>query len=277
MDMVQTTSNTATQPQSPRKADGINRRQDQPPAALAKSRHAEDGRFYAAIQYEPASSAEEAAQWARRSNLADMVDYAKLPTWAANECNRRVLENLTEFPALRGELEFLGSNLAKSRLNRRYAQSAQIRRLTAENPEWSPAQIDRESRAKSLKVFRRDWGRASHYAGMAFRLPISGISVKYRGEAGPLAAASLRRIVDHELGHLLDWMFEIRHVPIIRRLAIEWPSDATTRDLGKYANKSESEFVAMAWESFRNDALPGALARTVGLEIVEQYGRRFAA
>jgi len=275
--MNRTTSTTMTQPQSARKTDGINRHPGKTPAALAKSQHAKDRRFYAAIRHEPASSAEEAAQWARRSNLADMVDYAKLPTWAANECNRRVLENLTEFPALRGELEFLGSNLAKSRLNRGYAQSAQIRRLTAENPEWSPAQIDRESRAKSLKVFRRDWGHASHYAGMAFRLPISGISVKYRGEAGPSATASLRRIVDHELGHLLDWMFAIRHVPIIRRLAIEWPSDATTRDLGKYANKSESEFVAMAWESFRNDAMPGALARTVGLEIVEQYDRRFVA
>jgi len=265
------------QPRASRQANSASRGRGKKPPALARSQHAEDCRFYEAIRYEPAATAEEAALWARRSNLADAADYANLPTWAANECNRRVLEALTEFPALRGKLEFLGSNLAWARMNRAHAQSAKARSLAAQDPQRPAAQTEREAREESLKVFRRDWGHACHYAGLAFRWPLSGISVKYRGTVGPSTVACLRRTVDHELGHLLDRMFAIHRVPIIRRLAFEWPYEDVARELGEYAKKSESEFVAVAWASFRNDAQPGSLARTVGLEVVEQYDRRFVA
>ena len=277
MDMAQTTSNTATQPQSPRKANDINRHRGKKSPALAKSQHAEDCRFYEAIRYEHSSSAEGAALWAHQNNLADAVDYTKLPTWAANECNRRVLENLTEFPALRGELEFLGSSLAWARMNRAHVQSDEARSLAAQDPRRPAVQIEREAREKALKVFRREWGHVCHCLGFAFQWPVSGISVKYRGSAGPSKEMCLRRTVDHELGHLLDRMLAIHTVPIIRRLAIEWPYEEVTRELGEYAKKDKLEFVAVAWASFRNDPQPGLLAQTVGDKVVEQYNRRFVA
>jgi len=260
-----------------RQAESSNTSAETKITAMATSQHAERRRFYAAIRYQPAVSAEDAAVWACRNNLAGVVDYANLPTWAANECNRKVLEALSEFPALREQLEFLGSNLASARMERARAATGIASWLAEREPRQSAVQIEREARRRSLGTFRRAWGYASHYVGLAFRSPVSGISVKYRGGGGSAAVASLRRTVDHELGHLLDGMLAIQCVPIIRRLAIEWPPAATARELGRYANKNESEFVAVAWESFRNDAEPGTLARTVGLEVVEQYKRRFVA
>ncbi|MBR0075474.1 MAG: hypothetical protein IJP96_06950 [Synergistaceae bacterium] len=96
----------------------------------------------------------------------------------------------------------------------------------------------------------------------------------------PESCNTLKSIVDHELGHVLDRTvdkaisFDSRVMKLYsKHVKAKKESDKMENVLSKYAEKTVGEFVAEAWTEYRNNPTPRPLATEVG-KIIESYFKK---
>lgn len=85
----------------------------------------------------------------------------------------------------------------------------------------------------------------------------------------PLGCDTIKSVVDHELGHELDKLLNLRHDPIIKNIyTTSMMGGKMEQELSGYAKKSIAEFIAEAWAEFQNNTNTRAVAKAIGERIL---------
>lgn len=225
-----------------------------------------------------------AAAYAMRENLADVADYAGIHVSVANQWNRSLFEHLTEFPELRKNQKFTGTIQGQFKRWVTVERDRYAQRLVGLG--YSPTDAARIA-AKRVKNRKAPSGR---YAQSTTHADVSGIAVNANWGKDPLkferalqndvatqwhpvGCDSVRSVVDHELGHQLDALLNLRSDWEIEALYRQTISNMGT-EVSRYAAKNVAEFIAEAWSESKNSPAPRPVAVRVAKIIRERYRAR---
>lgn len=237
-----------------------------------------------AAEFIPAKTLKEAEEWARTNSLADRVSYKGSSLDVANEWNKSVHDHVTRFPSLRPNLKFIGTTQERQRT---FVQ-LYVEDLRKRFPQYSEEQL--------VKLARKAAGKtpARVYAYSISDPFTSGISVnskwakdikpfnkslKANVDSGyhPVGCDTVRSVVDHEMGHQLDSLLDLRQseefLNIIRGHLAEGKSIVS--DLSEYALENPAETIAEAWAEYLNNEKPRDLAQKIGDLIESKYKAEF--
>lgn len=196
-------------------------------------------------QYVPQKTAEAAAEFGRRHNYADAIDFGKLDVSVANQHMQAVSEHLAEFPALRSRLGSMGSTQAyykawHDRSVKAWVERTKLWRDTGKSSYWagkSDADIQKYAETSSVvrkpKAPGRAWALAHGGTGidsaitfnekyLAKGKAIAGMDATLKRNVEmrwhPPGCDTIKSIADHELGHQMDNLLGLRNSPKVAQL-----------------------------------------------------------
>lgn len=234
------------------------------------------------------------------------ADYKGVSIEAANEWNKGLFENFKKFPELKERFGFVGEcharNIAmKNKFyeikTKEYLEKFRIKESKLSDivlkpyvkrivsDEWKIFSkyiaISKETIAQSYSPIS---GWQKEFAGITTNKDIvknysNYLKIAERNVANkyhPVGTASLKADLDHEIGHQLDSMLDIRKDTVIFNLWKNLTPNQVTNGLSEYAwNNSNpqpiGEFIAEAWSEYCNNSTPRFIAKTVGDRILEIY------
>ena len=208
-----------------------------------------------------------------------MAKFGKLDVAIANEMNQSMLENIERMPALKGRMSFIGSAQENGRLwntaNFNYVLS-QAKKFYPDMSEFDQIRIA-QRQAKKTKTsgntyaFARDKNKGK---AAEFFKDVDGIAYneawgkkasvgKFRAALArdvqsqwhPVGTENLRSVMDHEIGHQIDFMLGLSDNPQIQKLFNE-NRENMSEVLSAYGNKNIAEFIAESWAEYINNPTP---------------------
>lgn len=245
-------------------------------------------------------SVAEAEEYAKRE-FGLRCSYKGVDLETANEWNRGLHEAFLQFPKLKDNFGFIGEAHERNTQLRPVAHDYYLNYLMKANPTFTKEQLepyaDKQVRKlmRSLSVekgtfaqswsptepfveFRgitvnRDWGRDSTTFIEALK---EDVKVKFH----PVGCDTIRSVLDHEIGHQLDDLLDIRHIPKIQKMIDGKSALEITEELSRYSWDNQNtdiyaEAIAEAWAEYCNNPNPRAIAKTIGEIIIQEYKRKF--
>lgn len=271
-------------------------------------------------KWKPAKSANEASKRAVAEGYLDAADFKGISTPSVNEIMDSVSAHMTEFPALRqGHKMFVGSNGGIKQHVAQLQADRYVAELKRHKPDITPEELEASvksaeryfSRTKiPTKAWATAWNtahmRSSEWRGVAVNASITkdqdalkkmlqrSVQMRYH----PPGCDTIKSIMDHELGHQMDYLLGLRNDPKIAELrtkaygatnpasgqpapvhnGVPVHRDATenmTGAVSKYAHTNVAEFIAEAWAEYRNSPEPRYIAQQVGDHIKKLYAEKF--
>jgi SPP1 gp7 family putative phage head morphogenesis protein len=251
-----------------------------------------------AKKFVPAKTIKEAEKFAIDNDLARVAKFGKLDVAIANEMNQSMLENIERMPALKGRMSFIGSAQENGRLwnegNFQYTLF-QVRSMYPNKSEEQKYAIAKKY-AKKTKTsgktyaFARDKNRGIN---ADFFKDVDGIAYneawgkkasvdKFKASLAkdveskwhPEGTATLRSVMDHEIGHQIDYMLKLSKNPELQKLFSE-NRENMGEVLSRYGNKNIAEFIAESWAEYINNPTPRPLAKQVGDLMNAEYAKQF--
>ena len=251
-----------------------------------------------AKKFVPAKTVKEAEKFAIDNDLARVAKFGKLDVAIANEMNQSMLENIERMPALKGRMSFIGSAQENGRLwnegNFQYTLF-QVRSMYPNKSEEQKYAIAKKY-AKKTKTsgktyaFARDKNRGIN---ADFFKDVDGIAYneawgkkasvdKFKASLAkdveskwhPEGTATLRSVMDHEIGHQIDYMLGLSKNPDLQKLFRE-NRENMGEVLSRYGNKNIAEFIAESWGEYINNPTPRPLAKQVGDLMNAEYAKQF--
>jgi hypothetical protein len=89
----------------------------------------------------------------------------------------------------------------------------------------------------------------------------------------PKMRVSPRTVIDHEMGHLLDDIYNLSSDENLVSFEKRLSSEEIMAGLSEYATRNIREFVAEAWAEYRNSDAPRDIAKTVGTMMLSKRGK----
>ena len=235
------------------------------------------------------------------------ADFGKVSADVANDAAESLTSHLQRFPELAARQKFIGS--AQSRM--RLGHEAQVERHLKHNAEWLsrvyPGLSHDELKAKIGKHIKKhpvggylaascDGNEKNESWG-----PLDGVFVNEKyGSAEKARAAmehcvktkfhpegcdSVKAIMDHEYGHQVDGLLNLRQHPEIQAIWRDALANrqTVTDELSEYAwrdnrgrvHSGPHEYIAEAWSEYNNNPNPRPRAVAIGKLIERIYGEKF--
>ena len=236
-----------------------------------------------ALAFEEHTSAKAAAQWAMENDLVSFADYGKLAVPVVNDVNKSLFEHIRDFPLLRKNQDFIGS--AQKQYQRYY--DLEVERLAGVLRKHYPDASESALRAQAMRLVKKPKVDGRSYAHSWTQKNVVGIAVneKYGANAKtivamlrsdvestwhPVGTASVKAVVDHELGHQLDHLLSLGKD---REVISLWEANQAGMEqaLSGYAKTNINEFIAEAWAEYRNNPAPRGIAKSIGRIVTERY------
>lgn len=262
--------------------------------------------------YTPHKTVAEATAFAVQHGYADKVDFGRLDIRVVNDHLTAVSEHLAEFPQLRKTQEFMGSTQA---FYKQYHE-AKVKRQVESFRRHYPDKTDDQLLAmagmyvKKPKAPGKAWalahsgGAGSGYNAITFNekylargAPVAKMDESLRRNVEskwhPIGGDSIKSIADHEIGHQLDNLLNLKAHPDVARLRREaygakpgqteyggipvGPDSKSnmTNNVSAYANTNAAEFIAEAWSEYRNNPTPRPIAQQLGDLIRSEYAKKY--
>lgn len=243
----------------------------------------------------------EAQDWARENDLANVVNYEGLDVEIANAMNQSIYEATTEFPELRKNMEFVGSLQDLFDIQHEILVKAKMNAFKKLQPDLSDDYVRKFIKENYLKeIVPEDAFAASNtrigLRGITFNKNLSikeinkllreGVTDKFR----PIGCDTIKSVIDHEVGHMLDNLLTITNDPKIKNTLKEYIyEDALnpivkykklTDDLSRYSWNNDNpdklrEAIAEGYSEYKNNPKVRKLAKIIGDRIKEKYGTQF--
>lgn len=249
-------------------------------------------------KFASAKTIKEAEKYAIDNGLARVAKFGKLDIEVANEMNKSMLENIERMPALKGRMSFIGSAQENGRLWNKGTFEYTLFQIRAMHPNKSPA--EKYAMAKKYAKKTKTSGRTYAFArdknrGIAadFFKDVDGIAYNEKwgkrsavdqfkeglkndvaSKWHPEGTANLRSVMDHEIGHQIDYMLKLSKNSEIRKLYLS--NKPTMKEvLSSYGAKNIAEFIAESWAEYINNPTPRPLAKQMGDLINAEYAKQF--
>lgn len=244
-----------------------------------------------ASQARMAINNEELASVCKKLNIADEIYLGKVDLWLAKHALSAVYRSLKLYPKLRSELFYFGTlngfinkkgnlidrvsngnailsnlmNTATANVATSCRQAFEVNGLAMafftgnSNSFFSGIIINGKSLNQQTVIKNLEYGELSGYS--------------------PQGCKSIKSAVDHEIGHLLDFMLGISDSSEYRKFIKEYDIDNLSKNLSKYSVLNNSmnhrEIVAEAFSEYRNNLTPRMVASFIGELINRKYKERF--
>jgi SPP1 gp7 family putative phage head morphogenesis protein len=232
----------------------------------------------------PAKTVKEAEQYLVDNDIVDFADFGKITDIALiNDWNKALFDTVKEFPELRINQQFTGSQLAN--IEKLYNFECEKMRLSCISKGYTEEE--------SIAAVKRNVKKLKPN-GFAFSNPRDGAKGIAFNEVFEVDAARLMQqiaeteywaqgsgtmkyVVDHELGHQLDNLLFLSEEKEIKSLYLKLKRSGTLKqELSGYASEQKiQDFIAECWAEYRNNPTPRNTAKTVGELIVKRYRDRF--
>ena len=225
------------------------------------------------------------------NNLADFADYTGIKPEVANAWNKSLFDHLQEFSELRANQKFVGTCQAQN------SRAVEIitAKLRAANPHL-PSNFDFSKTAKKLSGVHPITDR---YAHSWPQQDVFGIAVnkKYGADVDlfnkrlkydlsqqfhPTGCDTIRSVVDHEMGHQLDTLLDLRVDSEVVKMYTQCKITGMKSEVSGYADKYSGskgigEFIAECWGEVCNNTTPRPYARAIGDIIRARYKSKFGS
>lgn len=251
-----------------------------------------------AKKFVPAKTVKEAEKFAIDNDLARVVKFGKLDVAIANEMNQSMLENIERMPALKGRMSFIGSAQENGRLWNEGNFQFTLFQVRSKYPEKSAE--EKYAIAKKYAKKTKTSGKTYAFArdkntgwDSDFFEDVDGIAYneawgkkasvdKFKASLArdvenkwhPVGTDSLRSVMDHEIGHQIDYMLKLSKNPELQKLFRE-NRENMGEVLSRYGNKNIAEFIAESWAEYINNPTPRPLAKQVGDLMNAEYAKQF--
>lgn len=230
-----------------------------------------------------------AAKWAVDNNLADFADYGTVKPEVANEWNRGLFDSLNEFPALRKNQAFVGSAQAQ------FARYAEVRRAEyieslvsrgfdrdiAENWAAVKVKMPKVTGGRIAQSWKQPQAQGVSINGEWGKDPVKLKAKMAEFEASgwfPPGCGTIRAALDHEIGHQLDDLLELRLDNEVVFAYKEARKKGMAAEVSRYAEHNGSpinEFIAECWSESCNNPTPRDAARAIAAIVRARYRSRF--
>ena len=229
------------------------------------------------VEFKAAKTVKQAEKWARDNDLADNISYKGLHVDTANEINKSVNEHLNKYPHLREHLKFIGSAQEQEKFVANVIRETYIKTVMSDKPHLTREQA--EAWAKRQVKVRKVPGTAYAQAYQGNDIRGIGVNNKWGSDPGmfvqhtqldiktnwhPPGTGSIKGIVDHEMGHIIDFAHNIKGNDPIFNLYSKLGDSGIKEGLSRYGAVNFSEFIAEAWAEYVNNPKPRAIASQVG-------------
>jgi len=227
------------------------------------------------------------------------VDFSGLDVKAANELIDGISRTREIFPDL-PVFDFVGN--CQSHNNFDYA--VQVTRKFQNNADYwrqkykgkSDEQIIEIMKNLNLPDIKKEKVSKNTYAFAIWRENSKGISLNKslfspkkisetidsiikdeKGKWNPIGCNTIKSIVDHEMGHQIDYLIKARQDTKIIEMFNKYQAKGNMKNvLSDYANTDVKEFIAEAWAEYQNNSKPREIARAVSERMIEIYKRSFS-
>lgn len=195
----------------------------------------------------------EANALAVRLGIADRADFTGIDISHANMLIQRLVDIRQQFPQL-PQLEYIGRNIGKSSKVIAWCQM---------RPEKGKGYVPKKMILNQV------------YASA--KKPPEKFNEYMTSKWWPVGCNSFKSVIDHEIGHYLDYSFSksgLRADKQIARLFSLYggkKEKIMRNNVSEYASKKTTEFIAECWAEYCNNPNPRAAAKAVGERIIELY------
>lgn len=228
--------------------------------------------------------------------------YRGVDIHTANEWNRGLLDTFKKFPELKNNFAFVGECHERNKRLKPVVREYYLEKYKKMNPDL-PAEVLEPYVEKQVKNFirsmrvsertfaqsyspdsepysmfkgitvNRDWGGDSEEF-------ISALKGNVKSKYHPDGCDTIRSVLDHEVGHQIDVLLDIRNEKVVQDLFEGSTQQELTNRLSRYSwdnNNPDrySEMIAEAWSEYCNNPEPRKIAETIGQLIEEKYKRKF--
>jgi len=243
--------------------------------------------------FKPAKTTAEAEKWLKDSGYAKQVNFGKMDMSVANAINESLFYHVEKFPELKSQFGFIGSSQA--RFQKIYESDLQ-RHIDLAKQRYPEA--DHEAFAKRWTKKQRtsgEWATAysgnkvsrAYYGDYAYGISFNETKSSTKGikefdralmrsleaKFHPVGCGTYKSVMDHELGHAIDYMLDLRKDAEVVALWRSWGGDKES--LSAYARQNIAEFIAEAWAEYINNPSPRPVAKRIGEIIHDRYKARF--
>lgn len=245
--------------------------------------------------FRPAKTVAEAAKWLKASGYAKQVDFGKMDITVVNAINESLAYHMERFPQLKQQFGFIGSS--QVRFQKVYeADLERHRQLARERYPDSDADAFAKRWTKKQRT-SGEWATAysgstiskAYYGDYAYGITFNetkssakdlkqfdaGLKRSLETQFHPVGCDTYKSVMDHELGHAIDYLLDLRKDPEVVALWRSWGGDKAT--LSGYARQNIAEFIAEAWAEYVNNPSPRPIAQQIGDIINARYKARFNA
>ena len=251
-----------------------------------------------AKKFVPAKTVKEAEKFAIDNDLARVAKFGKLDVETVNQMNQSMLENIERMPALKGRMGFIGSAQEANRLRNTANFNYILSQIQKQRPNASKLEQQRIAAryAKNKKTSGNTYafarkkikGNAAEFFkdtdGIAYNEAWgkkasvdkfkAALARDVESKWHPEGTANLRSVMDHEIGHQIDYMLELSKNPEFLKLYKE--NKANIKEvLSAYGGKNIAEFIAESWAEYINNPTPRPLAKQVGDLMNAEYAKQF--
>ena len=246
----------------------------------------------------PAVDVTKAEEYARNVLGIKNVSYKGVDIVTANEWNRGLAETFSKFLELKKRINFVGSCQGKNELIENICRKLYTDAYIKANPNVPIKNLE-SSIEKRVEEVMKDFCISptlfanSFFSNNQYLIPANGITVNaefgkdskkfieilekvVEMKINPIGCGTIRGLLDHEIGHQLDYMLDIRNIPEIQELFDSRTEEELTNDLSIYSwkNKNQNryaEMIAEAWSEYCNNPYPREIAKVVGETIEKLY------
>lgn len=252
-------------------------------------------------EFVPAKTIKEADSYAMNTLGIPKASYKGCDLDTANAWNEGLKDSFERFPELKKNFGFVGGAHNRNTGMRSVIYQFLHDNIIKNNPNFTLEQLLPHIKRATNRELRKYAISANTYA-QAWQP--SGIYADYRGvvvnerfgknsddfikrlqrditnRLHPVGCETIRSVLDHEIGHMLDNLLEISKLPEAVAKIDSLTNEEITNNLSRYAwnNKNKNphrEFIAEAWSEYCNNPTPRPLAKFIGELIEREYNRRF--
>lgn len=230
----------------------------------------------------------ELARLCQRMYIADYINLDGIDLWLAKNALTTLFQVLKKYPALRGYVNYFGSlNGLASRKDDLFAY------LHPSSDSYVRDRFKKQSDelVASARVTLDGAGLAMAFYYYIGPYKFSGIildendfderkvlkNIEYSSKIGysPEGCISCRSIIDHEIGHLLDFSLSLSSSSEFKRIIGRYNADYIGKNLSMYCVETGkidyAEVIAEGFSEFRNNGTPRCIAREIGELIDREY------
>lgn len=241
-----------------------------------------------------ASNNEELALLCEQLNVADKIFLGNVDLWLARKALSTVYRTLKKYPALRCMLNYFGT--WNGFVQNKDSLFFQINKVRDNETMEVIREATDELAASCLETFKNN-GLATSFSSGVTDCYISGVIINGRslnqqtilqdlalGERSghsPKGCNTIKYVMDHEMGHLLDALLKIEGCYALTKLLKKYDKDYLRYNLSSYSVMNdeayEREVIAEGYAEYCNNPQPREVALAIGQIIEKRYQERFGS